>query len=86
MEIMEVRLTKKKLGDLRFRKNEEAICRAFFDENGENYNINQLVQRAGIDKATFYRHHQTVFRIIEDYEYYILREYNGLVDEIRKVI
>lgn len=80
---MGARLTRKKLEDLRFRRNEEAIFKAFFGEGGGNCSVTQIVKRAGIDRATFYRHHRTACEIIEDYEEYISEEYDGLIKELR---
>lgn len=78
------RLTRKKLADFRFRKNEEAIFKAFFDESEDKIlSVNELIQKIGLDRATFYRHHKTIYKIVEDYERYILEEFTMLVDEIR---
>ena len=81
---MSARLTRKKLKDCRFRETEKAIFEAFFGGADQKIgNVNELIQKAGIDKATFYRHHETMNKIIEDYEQYILEEFNVLIDEIR---
>ena len=76
---MSTRLTKKKLEDARFRKNEEAILKAFFDCGQDRLSVTELARRADVDKATFYRHHKTIAQILVDYEEYILLEYEGFI-------
>lgn len=79
---MSTRLTKKKLEDARFRKNEEAILEAFFGYKDDKLNVTKLTKRANVDKATFYRHHETIYQILTDYEEYILMEYKSFMSEM----
>lgn len=79
---MSTRLTKKKLEDARFRKNEEAILKAFFDCGQDRLSVTELARRADVDKATFYRHHKTIYGIVTDYEEYILIEYESFMCEM----
>ena len=80
-----VRLTEKKLRDARFKRTEEAIFEAFFDmRDGAKLNVNELIQRVGVDRTTFYRHHRAVYEIAEDYEQYIMEKYIKSVEMIRK--
>ncbi len=82
---MRLRLTEEKLKDMRFHKKEEAIFEAFFDGCGsERLSVNELAGRAGVDKATFYRHHPIVYEIVKDYEGYILDKYIRLIQRIRE--
>lgn len=79
---MSTRLTKKKLEDARFRKNEEAILKAFFDCGRDRLSVTELARKADVDKATFYRHHKTIYGIVTDYEEYILIEYESFMCEM----
>ena len=80
-----IRLTERKLRDARFRKKEEAIFEAFFDEhNNEQLSAKELAQRAGVDKATLYRHHRAICEIVGDYEDYILGKYISSIQTVRK--
>lgn len=77
---MSVRLTEKKLEDFRFREREEAIFKAFFDEGGgRECSVNWIVKKVGIDRATFYRHHRSVYEIVPDYECYIMTKFERFV-------
>lgn len=81
---MSARLTEKKLEDYRFRRNEEAIFEAFFVKNADDKSgVSKVVRAIGVSRATFYRHHGAVSEIVEDYERYILRQYDRLVEEMR---
>lgn len=77
-----IRLIEKKLGDARFRKNEEAILKAFFDCGSSKYSVAGIARRARIDRATFYRHHKTVYEIVPDYEKVILARFNQFLQGI----
>lgn len=79
---MSTRLTKKKLEDARFRKNEEAILKAFFDCGRDRLSVTELARKADVDKATFYRHHKKIYGIVTDYEEYILIEYESFMCEM----
>lgn len=82
---MSIGLTEKSLRDARFRKTEEAIFKAFFDEKDrKKLSVDELVCRVGIDRATFYRHHRAIYEIVEDYKKYILEKYTRLMSSIRK--
>lgn len=74
--------TERKLGDARFRKNEEAIIKAFFDCDGGRYSVAEIAQRAGIDRATFYRHHKTVYEIMSDCENETLAKFSCLLQSL----
>lgn len=78
---MSDKLTDKKLADRRFRTTEEAILGAFF-EGGENFNIGVVLRRAKISRATFYRHHKTVYDVVPDCEEYVLGEFNKMIESV----
>ena len=80
-----VRLTERKLKDARFRKKEEAIFEVFFDgSNRGQLSVKELARKAGVDKATLYRHHRAIREIVGDYEDYILKKYVRSVQIVRK--
>ena len=71
-------ITDKRLCNRRFCKTEEAILKAFFDDN--NYiSIEKMAKKAGVARSTFYHHHQTVNKIIIDYRNYILSKYGQMI-------
>lgn len=72
------RITDKKLRDRRFRKTEKAIIKVFFGSK-RVLSARLIVKRAKISRATLYRHHGPVYEIVPDYEKYILKTYNGLI-------
>lgn len=79
-----VGLTKKKLKDVRFRKTEEAIFEAFFDEKREaKLSVGELAKKIGVNRVTVYRHHRAMYEIVEDYERYVLEEYEKIVQKVR---
>ncbi len=55
----------RKLLDRRFRENETEIVEKFLTDRARETAI--FVRQAGMSRATFYRHHQGVGRIIPDY-------------------
>lgn len=69
-------LTEGKLKDARFRKNEKAILEAFFNCDKSKYCVTEITKRAGIDRATFYRHHKTVYEIMSDCENEVLVKFS----------
>lgn len=79
------RLTERKLRDARFRKNEEALFRAFFEEEVEmKLSMGELARKIGVNRVTIYRHHRMPREIMGDYERHILEKYVELMVEIRK--
>ena len=80
-----IRLTERKLRDARFRRKEEARFEAFCDEhNNRQLSAKELAQRAGVNKATLYRHHRAICEIAGDYEDYILGKYISSIQTVRK--
>lgn len=75
------KLTDKKLRNKRFRETEKAILIAFFSSEGF-LNVGAIARRAQISRSTLYRHHKVVCEIGLDYEEYILRKYNFLIERI----
>lgn len=70
--------------DCRFKETEKAISEAFFgDYDKEIVSVKELVEKIGIDRATFYRHHRALNKIVKDYEVYILEEYNILMNGVK---
>lgn len=41
--------------------------------------VKKLARMVGVSRATFYRHHQGVGRIVPDYHYYIIHKYSRAV-------
>lgn len=75
---MKQKLTDKKLKDKRFRKTEKAIIEVFFS-NKKVLSARVVVKRAKISRSTLYRHHESVYGIVPDYESYILEKYSKLM-------
>ena len=71
-------ITDKKLNNRRFRKTEEAILEAFFG-NKVVLSARVIAKRAKVSRSTLYRHHRAVYRIVPDYEEYILDKYKKLI-------
>lgn len=68
------RLLEKRLSDQRYRKTEEKILRAFFEE--DNYiSTTEMARKAKVSRSTLHRHHRKVAWIVRDYERYILWKY-----------
>ena len=63
-----------KAGDRRFCETEWDIFGVFADSNTEP-SIKNYTSRAGISSSTFYRHHQSVFTILNDYEQMIMEQF-----------
>ena len=74
-------LTEKRLKNKKFRKTEEVISEIVFSSKSI-LSARVIIKRAKISRATFYRHHKTVYSIIPDYEEYILNKYNKLMQGI----
>jgi hypothetical protein len=68
------KITENKLKNKRFRTTEEAIIMAFFLLK-DKICLKRLVKTAGISRATLYRHHDNLYRIVPDYEEYMVRKY-----------
>ena len=70
-----------KIGDRRFRETEETIFYIFADPNTEP-SIKNYTSRAGISSSTFYRHHKSVYNLLDDYEQIILSQFNRFMQEL----
>jgi AcrR family transcriptional regulator len=73
-------ITDKRLNNRRFYRTEEAILRAFFGD--EYLSAREVARRAGIARTTFYHHHQSVAKIVADYQKYIINKYKRLVKKM----
>ncbi len=71
-------ITEKRLKNRRFIKTEEAILKVFFEED-RYVDVIRIVKKAGVSRATFYRHHKAVRMILVDYEKYAMRRYDRLI-------
>ena len=69
-----------KAGDRRFCETEEAIFNVFADPDVEP-NIRVFTSRAGISSSTFYRHHRSVYTLLNDYEQMIIKQFWQFVYE-----
>ena len=67
-------LTERKMKNRRFRQTEEIIFKTYFSLN-EEIKMKELAKITGVSRATLYRHHKTVNKILPDYEHYIYREF-----------
>lgn len=79
------RFTDKKLKNKKFREIEHAIAVAYFSAKTK-ISICRLIKTAKISRSTFYRHHQTIYTIVPDYEDYILRQYKNIFRSLHKKI
>lgn len=77
------RLTEKRMSNRKFRRNEEKILRAFCQRNNCT-SAEDISKRAGVARATFYRHHKTVGAVVFDYKRYILRKYGRMIRGLDK--
>ena len=69
------RLTEKNMANKLFYKNEQAIFIAYYKL--KDYRCSKkIARRAGISRATFYRHHKTAHNIPSDYEEYLFTIYS----------
>ncbi len=59
-------LFEEKLRDKRFYQAERAIFTVYLGE--EVSDVDVLARKAGVSKATFYRHHRTLEAVVEDYK------------------
>ena len=71
--------------DRRYRKTEEAILTAFFDEYKKGSTMRRLAKKIRVGRSTMYTHHHAIREVIPDYERYILNEYKQCVRERLKV-
>ncbi len=76
-------LTDKKMSDRRFRRTEDAIIGAFSVVGGFS-NLADVIKKAKISRATFYRHHGSIQKIVLDYEEYLMSRYLRIVKNRRK--
>ena len=70
-----------KMKNRRFRKTEEAIFRVF-EKLPVDCTAEEIAKMVGISSSTFYRHHQSVSKILCDYEQLIMEMYAGMVEKI----
>ncbi|MBQ2660735.1 TetR/AcrR family transcriptional regulator [Candidatus Saccharibacteria bacterium] len=79
-------LSDAKLRHRRFRQNEEAIFREFFEVSHGDTDLTPAIiaKKAGISRSTFYRHHRSVYRIRPDYEKYISQKYKSVMRPLKK--
>lgn len=68
--------------DKRFIRSEEVIIRAYLSIKGR-MTVNNLLSRAQISRSTFYRHHNSMRRILLDYEDYLLMQFKKAKGEWR---
>ena len=78
------RITEAKLKNKRFEKTENAILMAFSSAR-EILSVSRLIKIARVSRSTFYRHHETVYKIIPDYEKYILKKYRNYTYRLIKI-
>ncbi len=77
------RLTDKKLQNKRFRTTEESIIIAICATR-DMFSLNRLIKTAGISRATRYRRHGNINRIVPNYESYILRKNHKVFSRLIK--
>ena len=65
--------------DRRYRKTEEAILTAFFDEYKKGSTMRRLARRIRVGRSTMYTHHHAIREVIPDYERYILNRYRQCI-------
>ena len=63
-----------KAGDRRFCETEWDIFSVFADPNTEP-SIKSYTSRAGISSSTFYRHHKSVYALLQDYEQMVMEQF-----------
>ncbi len=73
-------ITDRRLNNRRFYRTEEAILKAFFDDN--SLSTREVAKHAGIARSTFYHHHQSTAKIITDYQKYIADKYKRLAKKM----
>ena len=77
-----VERTNKTKKDKRFWKNERAIQKAFFRAQ-EVIGAKLLAKRAKVSRATLYRHHKNVYRIMPDIEQETLNVFEQQMSEVK---
>ncbi|MDO4611417.1 MAG: hypothetical protein Q4B34_00935 [Candidatus Saccharibacteria bacterium] len=70
----------RKLLDRRFREKEIEIIRLFLTEGTWETAI--FVRRVGVSRATFYRHHQGVGRIVPDYREMVMVRFERMLERV----
>ena len=68
-------LTEKQMSDKRFKKSEEEIFEAIFDQDNLP-DVNLVAKKTKLSRSTLYRHHKVLYNITTDYEKYILRKFS----------
>ena len=68
-------LTEKQMSDKRFKKSEEEIFEAIFDQDNLP-DVNLVAKKTKLSRSTLYRHHKILYNITTDYERYILRKFS----------
>lgn len=67
-------LSERKMKNRRFRQTEEKIFDVYFGTK-EDLRMKELARRVGISRATLYRHHRAISKILPDYELYIYKNF-----------
>lgn len=71
-------LTEEKMSDKRFRRTEEKIFVAVFEE--ENFpGVSLISRKTKLSRSTLYRHHRILHNIVFDYEIYVYRKYKKMM-------
>lgn len=66
------------MSNRRCRKTEEKILEAF--RNLDDFpSVNLIIKKAGISRTTFYRHHESIYKIRPNYEKYILKDFTKMM-------
>lgn len=71
-------LTKKRMANERFRKNEQAILTAYYKLK-DYPGAKKLARAAGVSRTTLYRHHKIIQAIPVDYEDFLFRAYKETI-------
>lgn len=82
---MNVGLGGSRISHKRFRKNEEAIFEAYYKIRSCNTKPTPaiLAKKAGISRATLYRHHNSIYAINRNYQRSLIRQYKSTMRRAR---
>ncbi len=76
-------MSDKKQEDLRVRKTKKALCEAFVqllhEKNFDELTVNELCDRAGIRRATFYKHYADKFAFLSAYVHTLRDRFDSIV-------
>ena len=67
-------ISDKRLKNRRFRKTEELILKIVFRE-GFLVSTRDVANKAGVARSTIYRHHQTLKRVLQDYQKFMVKKF-----------